>query len=178
MILNEKVEDYFNNKELETITRMQTTQHSYNNLTDSVSSPYNPNTSNIIDISIKDDVTNVNQASMSGIIDYTNSQFVIKKLDIQAEVEDKISVIKRLINSIIVNLETNQISISTIYWRLNKENTECLKAALDSGFSVQDSNNYSFELTYYLASFPARLSTNSSKVLGAINRMHLNTGQF
>ena len=178
MILNEKLEDFFNNKETETITKMQSIQSKYNNINDSVTNPYNAGSSNIMDISIKDDANNANQANLSGIIDYANSQFVIKKVNIAENVTDRISIIKRLINSIIVNIESNEYSISTIYWRVNKENTDCLKAALDSGFTIQDTNTYSFELVYYTGSFPIRQSTNSAKVLSAAHRMALNSGQY
>ena len=180
MILNEKVEEFFNNKELEGLKGVTTGCPAYNNVGDSVSSPYPAAFSNILDFNIKDDTTNKNQASISGIVDYTNSQFVIKKIDVDSDVLDseRVSVVKRLLNSIIVNLEQEQISISTVYWRVNKDCTDFLKAATDMGFTIQDTNAYSFELVYFLSGFPVRQGYNSSKVLNAVRRMSLNTGEF
>ncbi len=171
MILNEKVEDFFNSKEMETIERMKSVQDNYSNL----DNPINNDMDGILEFTIKGE-EGIDDSKLSGVLDYTNSQFVIKKLGLNSEITNKVDVIKKLLNSLIVNLESNYSDISTIYWRLNKVNSECLKAALDMHFVIEESNQYVFELTYYLSSVPYRKSYNTHLVTHTANMMANSTG--
>ena len=163
MILNERLEDLFSKIELCNVEREKTVQDKYNNLTDTLQNPFDPNHSEILDFSIKDN-DGKDSAKLSGILDYADSQFLVRKIDIQEDVYDTNEVLKRLINSVIVNLETQHPEISLIYWRINIVNKNAIKAAADMGFEVQDSNTYSFEMVYYLASSPVRKNYNSLQV--------------
>lgn len=173
MILNEKVEDFFNDKEINRIEREHTVGSEYHSLGEPVNNPYHPNYSSVLDFNIKSDTDNSIEASLSGIIDFINGQFVIEKLTISNELNrENVDIIKRLLNSVIVNLELEQNCVSTIYWRVNKEYTACLKACFDMGFSIHDSDQYSFQLVYFLKSFPIRKSYNTSKVTNTVGRMN------
>ena len=178
MILSEKIETFFNDKEVEKIQAARSIQSKYNSMDDSVDNPYSPNVSNTMEFTINDDINSAYDAALSGVVDYANGQFVIKKVVINATEANTLDIVKRLLNSAIVNLEQNNITVGLIYWRINKQYTDYLKAALDMGFTIQDTNTYSFEVVYYLQSFPARQNSNTVKVMDIANRMKLNTGEY
>lgn len=165
MILNEYVNDFFSNYETQTVEKMKSAQDKYNNIDD----PIETNQSNILNFTIKGDGNDID-GRIAGIIDYFNAQFVIKKLEVK-EGADRISVIKRLLNSVIVNIETDKPEIDTLYWRINKNDSDCIKACADVGFDYQDDNNYSMEFVYNLASSPVRQNYNTRKVTTVVNRM-------
>jgi len=167
MILNENINEFFNDKELYNLQRMKSSQDNYNNLKDTIINPYNPNLSQVLDFSIKSDDGSKDICSISGILDLTNSQFVIKKLNVEPNT-DSLDLIKRLLNSIIVNMESTYNDISTIYWRINKEYDICIKAAADKGFTIQDENQFSIEMVYYLASTPVRQNNNTMQVMNTV----------
>jgi hypothetical protein len=175
LLFNEYVEDFFNSKELNNVERNPMPQDStYNSLSSNIENPYDSDSSKILEFSIKGNNEGETIAKLSGIVDYTHSQFVIKKLDVNEE-EDIKDLLGRLINSAIVNLETTQPDIDTIYWRINKANSSCIYAAMNKGFVVQDTNTFSVELVYYMASSSVRQSYNTRKVMEVTDKMAHNS---
>lgn len=172
MILNENINEFFNNNEMKNIKRMQSSQDHYNNMNDTIVNPYNPNLSQILDFSIKNDDGTKDTCTVSGILDLTNSQFVIKKLEVK-EQENALELVKNLLNAIIVNMETQYPDISIVYWRINKDYITCIKAAADKGFVIQDENQFSVEMVYYLASTPIRQNHNTVQVMKIVKNREM-----
>lgn len=161
MILSEFVNNLSTN-----IEKRITPQDSYNSMEAEIK---RCNRNQILDFSIKNDQS-LDEAKLSGIIDFANAQFVIRKLEFAESFNgDIIETTKRLLNSLITNLEMQYPEIDIIFWRVNKNYSSYIKAALDKQFTIQDTNSYAFELTYHTASYPVRKNYNGIKIQKTIN---------
>ena len=163
MLLSEFVNDYFLNKEIQIQRREPDPRMEYyGNINDKIKS----DSSNVLEFSIKGEAGTGHLIKLSGIVDYANGEFIIRKVDFANNFTINKEDIERLINSVITNLEMSQPNIDIIFWRINKCNSECIEAALNKGFVYEDSNQYTMDLVYYLPSNPIRLSYNTKKLRG------------
>jgi hypothetical protein len=88
--------------------------------------------------------------SIEGTLNPAEVQFIINKISVSTDIYPSGVLYKKMIKSVINNLETKYPDIDIIYWEVPKDNYEFVKTAFDLAFDLVETTRDSFNMIYNL----------------------------